>query len=162
MRKMCALKQDEPFSARYSLPAQISQNLGEVSWETVVQLSSDFQIKVEHKSQKLRKIIKELQMARLLLLEKIRARKDGKIPPRILVDVVKLLQKSEEVAQEYDVDLHQFSTFLYIIIEKLKKEKLEKYGGQSGIASMCPIKDELLALKEKGENRLPKKRKGRK
>ncbi|MEM4554503.1 MAG: hypothetical protein QXT25_01490 [Candidatus Anstonellaceae archaeon] len=159
---MSPIKQDEPFAARYSLPVQISQNLGEVSWETVIQLSSDFKIKAEHKSQKVRRIIKELQLTRLLLLEKIRARKNGKIPPRLLVDVVKLLQRCEEVAREYDVDLHEFSTFLYIIVEKLKKEKLEKYKGQSGLTSICPIKDELFALKEKGEGKLPKKRKGKK
>jgi len=51
-----------PFSARYALPAQVSENLGDVSWESVVQLSADFQAKTTGKREKVRKIIKELQM----------------------------------------------------------------------------------------------------
>jgi hypothetical protein len=156
---MAQKSEELPFSARYSLPAQVSGNLGEVSWETVAQLSGDFQVKVEEKSDKVKKIIKELQMSRLLLMDRIRqSSKGGRIDPQLLVDVVKLLQRCEDVAVQYDVDLHEFSTFLYLISEKLKKEKIAKYRGERELARIVPIKDELGAFKERGE---PARKKGK-
>ncbi|MCX8196712.1 MAG: hypothetical protein N3G80_00110 [Candidatus Micrarchaeota archaeon] len=157
-------KESLPFSERYSLPVQLSQNLGELSWETVVQLSTDFQIKVEKKTGKLRKIAKELELSRLLLLEKIKAAKAGeRIDPQILVDMVKLLQRCEEVTKEYEIDLRDFSTFLYLVIEKLKKERLAKYEGKRAISEICPMKNEFLLFKERGEvGQKKRKRKGRK
>ena len=141
-----------PFSARYALPVQVSQDLGEVSWETVAQLSGDFQVKVENRESKVKKIIKELQMSRLLLMERIRqGSRSGRIEPKLLVDIVRLLQRCEEVAAQYDVDLHEFSTFLFLISEKLKKEKIAKYQGDHDLLRLTPIKDELFRLKGRGE-----------
>ncbi len=151
-----------PFSARYSLPAQVSENLGEVSWETVAQLSCDFQVKVEKKGSKVKKIIKELQMSRLLLMDKIQHRRGGeRLEPQLLIDVVHLLQRCEEVAVEYDLDLREFSTFLYLISEKLKKEKIAKYEGKKALSSICPIKDELALFKDRGEPSSGKKERKR-
>ena len=156
-------REELPFSARYALPAQVSGNLGEVSWETVAQLSNDFQVQVEEKSGKARKIIKELQMSRLLLMDRIRqGSHSGRIDPQLLVDVVKLLQRCEEVAVQYDLDLHEFSTFLYLISEKLKKEKIAKYRGDRELAHIVPIKDELSAFKGRGEPAGKKRKNGRK
>ncbi|MCX6741504.1 MAG: hypothetical protein NTY61_03855 [Candidatus Parcubacteria bacterium] len=151
-----------PFSARYSLPAHLSETIGEVSWESVVQLSSDFQVKVEDKSSKVKKVVKELQMSRLLLMDRIhRGTKTGRIDPQLLVDVVRLLQRSEEIAQQYEIDLREFSTFLFLLSEKLKKEKLTKhiplllpkrlpqFGSSKGSS---PISDELSSLKAKSEH----------
>ena len=150
--KMAQKREELPFSARYSLPAQVSGNLGEVSWETVAQLSGDFQVKAEEKSGKAKKIIKELQMSRLLLMDRIRqGSRGGKIDPQLLVDVVRLLQRCEEVAVQYDLDLHEFSTFLYLISEKLKKEKIARHSGERELARLVPIKDEFGAFKESGE-----------
>jgi len=150
-----------PFSARYSLPVQVSNNLGDVSWETVADLSTDFQVKVEERSSKVKKIIKELQMSRLLIMDKIRQNpQGGKIDPQLLVDVVRLLQRCEEVAGQYDLDLHEFSTFLYLISEKLKKQKIARYTGDRDLAHVTPIKDELFKLKGRGE--IPEKKKGKK
>jgi len=150
-----------PFSARYSLPVQVSNNLGEVSWETVADLSTDFQVKVGERSSKVKKIIKELQMSRLLIMDKIRqSPQGGKIDPQLLVDVVRLLQRCEEVAMQYDLDLHEFSTFLYLISEKLKKQKIARYQGDRDLAHVTPIKDELFKLKGRGET--PEKKKGKK
>lgn len=147
---MAHTQEELPFSARYSLPAQVSANLKEVSWETVVQLSSDFQVKSDEKSSKVKKVLKELQMSRLLLMDRIRGGKEGAIDPQLLVDIVKLLQRCEEIAQQYDVDLHEFSKFLYLISEKLKKEKLARYHGHAHMGSMAPIKEGLANMGAKG------------
>ncbi|MCX8198111.1 MAG: hypothetical protein N3F07_02870 [Candidatus Micrarchaeota archaeon] len=158
-----ASAEDIPFSARYSLPAQVADSLGEVSWETVAQLSKEFTVSAEEKSSKVKKIIKELQMTRLLLLDKIRhASKEGKIDPKLLVDVVKLLRKCEEVAKDYELDLRDFASFLYLIAEKLKKEKLAHHKGHAclRLSTLVPIKEELQAYKAKSEAHAKRRKKG--
>lgn len=148
-----------PFSARYSLPAQVADNLGEVSWETVAQLSSEFQARSEEKSSRVKKVIKELQMSRLLLMDRIRhGTAGGQADPRLLVDIVKLLQRCEEVASQYDVDLQDFSSFLYLVSEKLKKEKLALHRGGRSIEGLVPIKEELENYKARSEGGGRKKR----
>ena len=131
-----------PFSARYSLPAQVSENLGDVSWESVVQLSSDFQVRTEEKRTKVRKVIKELQMSRLILMERIRkGTAEGRIDPKLLVDVVRLLQRCEGAMEEHDIDLKEFSTYLYIVSEKLKKERMARHEGDSSLSHVAPMKE---------------------
>ncbi|MCX8174761.1 MAG: hypothetical protein N3E51_00970 [Candidatus Micrarchaeota archaeon] len=144
---------DLPFSARYCLPAQVSENLGEVSWETVVQLSADFQISIGEKRGKLRRLLKELQMSRLLLMDRIRqASREGRIDPKLLVDTVKLIQKCEKIAAEYDLDLADFANFLYLVSEKLKKEKLAFHRGRRLLCLQAvPIKEEIDSFKQKSE-----------
>lgn len=143
-----------PFSSKYSLPLHVADGLGEVSWETVAQMSTGFQAKSSEKQGKLQGVLKELQMTRLLLMDRIRhcREEDGKIDPQLLVDVVKLLQKCERVSEEYGVDLKEFSSFLYLISEKLKKEKLARHAGTAGMLGMRPIKEELDDYKSKSEN----------
>ncbi|MCX6771865.1 MAG: hypothetical protein NTX79_07460 [Candidatus Micrarchaeota archaeon] len=136
-----------PFSARYSLPAQVSDNLGDVSWESVVQLSTDFQVRSAEKRTKVRKIIKELQMSRLILMERVaRGTREGRIDPKLLVDVVRLLQRCEEAMEEHDIDLKEFSTYLYLVSEKLKKEKMTRHEG-TGISKMAPMKEDFARLR---------------
>lgn len=149
---MAAQKDELPFSARYSLPAQLAGTLGEVSWDSVAHLSLEFQLKAESKSIKVKKILKELQMTRLILMDRIRqGSHEGKIEPQLLVDIIRLLQRCEEVAQQYDLDLHEFSTFLYLISEKLKKEKLEFLPGHKHLTHVAPIREELEVFKRRGE-----------
>jgi len=141
-----------PFSARYSLPAQVAGNLKEVSWETVVELSSDFQVRADVTRSRLKKLVRELQLTRMLLMDRIRrGAKAGAMDPRLLVDLVKLLQRCEEVTQEYDVDLGEFSSFVYLMVEKLKKEKLAKHSGEREMGHMRPIGEELGSFKTRAE-----------
>lgn len=148
---MPAQKQEDlPFSARYSLPAQLAAGLGEVSWESVAQLSTEFQVRMEQKGSRVKKVIKEIQMTRLILLDRIRhGSSTGKIDPKLLVDITKLLQRCEEVAGQYDVDLKEFSTFLFLISEKLKKEKLAKIPGHRDLARLRPIREDFGRFKDK-------------
>lgn len=158
---MPAQKQDDlPFSARYSLPAQLAESLGEVSWESVAQLSTEFQVRIEQKGSRVKKVIKEIQMTRLILLDRIRqGSRAGKIDPKLLVDITKLLQRCEEVAGQYDVDLKEFSTFLFLISEKLKKEKLAKIPGHRDLAHLRPIREDFGMFKD---NEAPAKKKRKK
>jgi len=151
-----------PFSARYALPAQVSENLGDVSWESVVQLSTDFQVRTSEKRAKVRKVIKELQMSRLILMERIsRGTREGRIDPKLLVDVVKLLQRCEEAMEEHDIDLKEFSTYLYLVSEKLKKEKMTRHEG-TGICKIAPMKEDFAHLRLEKVHMPSGKRDGRK
>ena len=148
-----------PFSARYALPAQVSENLGDVSWESVVQLSTDFQAHTAGKRAKVRKVIKELQMSRLILMERIRKGTcEGRIDPRLLVDVVRLLQRCEEAMEEHDIDLKEFSTYLYLVSEKLKKEKMARHEGAACMMHSSPMKEGFARLKGEGKRSLPGKK----
>ena len=120
----------------------------------MVQLSVDFQVRTNDKRAKVRKVIKELQMSRLILLERIsRGTREGRIDPKLLVDVVKLLQRCEEAMEEHDIDLKEFSTYLYLVSEKLKKERVTRHEG-TGIRKIAPLREGFARLKsEKG--RLP-------
>jgi uncharacterized LabA/DUF88 family protein len=143
-------QQELPFSARYSLPAQLASGLGEVSWESVAQLSTEFQVRIDQKSSRVKKIIKEIQMSRLLLLDRIRqGSRAGKIDPKLLVDITRLLQRCEEIAEQYDVDLTEFSTFLFLISEKLKKEKIARISGHRELAHLRPIPEDFEKFKDR-------------
>jgi hypothetical protein len=159
-----ATRNELPFSERYSLPSHLAGTLGEVSWETVIQLSTDFQANTSEKSSKVKKIVKELQMTRLLLMDRIRhaSATGGSIDPKLLVDVVKLLEKCERAAEQYDIDLHSFSTFVYMVSEKLKKEKLARHSGELELSRITPIKEELEHFKEKSEHADAKRKKKKK
>ena len=151
-----------PFSARYALPVQVSQNLGDVSWESVVQLSTDFQARTGEKRERVRKIIKELQMSRLLLMERIsKGTREGRIDPKLLVDVVRLLQRCEQAMEEHDIDLKEFSTYLYLVSEKLKKEKMARHEG-AGLCKIAPMKEGFARLKSEKGRMVPGKRNGKK
>jgi len=165
MAAVSAEKEELPFSARYALPSHVAANLESVSWETVVQLSTDFSVNTNEKSSKVKKLIKELQLERILLMERIRGgTRSGRIDPKLLVDAVRLIERCEYIAEDYEVDLREFSKFLYMISEKLKKEKLARHAGDLCEGKMAPINEELSAFKEKGEAAAgwPGKKRGRK
>ena len=152
-----------PFSARYALPAQVSENLGDVSWESVVQLSTDFQVKTGEKRAKVRKLIKELQMSRLILMERVsKGTREGRIDPKLLVDVVRLLQRCEEAMDEHDIDLKEFSTYLYLVSEKLKKEKMARHEGPMCMAHESPMNEGFERLKSGKPKLVPGKKSGKK
>jgi hypothetical protein len=140
------MAQKEPFSARYSLPARLADNLDEMTWENVSKMSPDFQINVEEHRIEARRTLRELQLSRLLLLDRIRqGSKDGRIDPKLLVEAVRLLERAEEVSKLYGIDLSEFARFLFLVSEKLKREKLAKHRGfleQPGaISGMRPMND---------------------
>jgi len=144
-------KDELPFSARYSLPARMAENLSSVSWESVAELSVDFSIAAEGKRSRVKKIIKELELSRLLLLERAKgAEEDGRIDPGLLVDALRLVRKCEQVAREYELDLKEFSSFAYMISEKLKREKLARHPGMA--CGVAPISEEIDAFKRRSEN----------
>ena len=73
---------------------------------------------------------KELEMTRIILLEKLRsaARKEGvTFDAAFLKHLIDLLERSYKISIQYEVDADSFMVLIALIIEKLKKEKLIVY-----------------------------------
>ncbi len=108
-----------------------------MSWESVVALSPEFGAETVEKRPESERLKKELAMTRLLLME--RAREQGarsQIDPRLLVDLVRLLEKSERAAEGGGIELDRFNTFVYLLIQKVKTERLARHEGEATRAGM--------------------------
>lgn len=142
-------------SARYALPSQVAEHIGDMPWETVIGMASSMSARHESHSPEVRKLSKEIALKRLILLEKARVcSAEGKFDPRLLVDLVRLLEKCERMAKDYEMDLGDFNTFLYLLIAKVKKEKLARHEPQKRqIAGFSPMdENELDEMKRKSES----------
>lgn len=143
----------ETFSARYGLPTHIVQNIGDTPWETVVTMAKGFPEHAHAKSPEIRKLQKEISLKRMLLTEMaLEQARGGRLDPRLLVDLVKLLGKCEKLAKDYDLDLHEFNSFLSLVIEKVKREKLARHAPNKSIAKFAPMEEaEIDRMKKKSE-----------
>ncbi len=141
-------KEELPFFARYSLSRNLSEHTGELSWETVATLSVDLHSKAKDRASEVKKALKELQMSRLLLLDRIRhCTAGGKADPKLLVETLRLIRRTEEIAHKYELDLGEFSAFMSLVSEKLKREKLARHE----VLHPATIGEELAAFKMRSE-----------
>jgi len=141
-------------SSRYTLPAQVAEHIQDMPWETVIGMASSMTARHESHSPQVRKLAKEIALKRMLLIEKVRlCSGEGKFDPRLLVDLVRLLEKCEGMAKEYEMDLDDFNTFLYLLISKVKKEKLARHEApKRQITAFSPMdENELEEMKRKSE-----------
>ncbi len=126
-----------------------------MSWETVVALSSEFGAHLREKRPELARLHKELAMTRLLLMEKAREQGAGsRVDPRLLVDLVRLLERSEKAAAGGGMDLDRFNTFVYLMIQKVKTERLARHEGEERGAGK-PGSDLAPSAKNAGRPRAP-------
>ncbi len=146
----------ETFSARYGLPTHIVQNIGDTPWETIVTMAKEFPEHAKEKHPKIRRLQKEIAMERLLLTEMaVEQSREGRMDPKLLVDMIKLLGKCERMAQEYDLDLREYNAFLTLLIEKVKREKLARHDVdvKRSIARFEPMDEaEIDRMKRKSES----------
>ncbi|MEM3399287.1 MAG: hypothetical protein QXP42_00465 [Candidatus Micrarchaeia archaeon] len=123
---------------RLSLPAGIK--VQEISWQTLIDmfltelyLDTEELEKVgqrkEDRLSEIRKLKKELAMVRHTLEIKIRdSASRNEFDTRFFIDLVKLLKKCERLAEMYEIDMEHWQSFLSVVIEKLKHEKMIIYG----------------------------------
>jgi len=121
-------KDTELLSMRYTLPAGLEKELENMPWETVANLANTFKLKIEGENAELKKLEKEIEFTRLIVLQRIaHHQKVGGFDYKFFVDLVNLLERCEKLAAQHEVDLEEFTRFVYILIEKMKKEKLIVY-----------------------------------
>ena len=106
-------------------PTMISE-LHNVSWETLANLSHTFKVKIDDKRSNLRIVERQVEMTKLLITEKLRDR-NPQFDAKFYLDLVRLLEKMETMAIEYEVNIDEFLLFLYLLIEKMKRERLVVY-----------------------------------
>lgn len=147
--------------ARYDIPAHIFSRLDEMSWETLIEMSSGFCIRAGERKPELMRLQKQLSMARMLLVERAREQGDlGRVDPKLLVDLVRLLERCERMSAHYRMDLEEFNQFVYLMILKVKKHRLARHEGRAGapvgqaISHYSPIdEDEWERLKKRSEKK---------
>lgn len=155
---------NEALSSRY-LPEHIEGQLENISWESIFEMGKSHSASIAGKGEKARRLEKEMNMACLFLMEKIRDKKGAEsIEPQLLVDTVRLMQKSQAMACEYELDLEKFNSFLNIILQKLKKHKMERHDGDASAQyrSMSPLSEKIEKYKEKTERKPKNAKKGQK
>jgi hypothetical protein len=97
------------------------------SWETLISMSHEYNARIDDRRAELRKFEKQLNLMHLLLMEKIREQhKEESIEPKILVDLIRLIEHAQHIEDHYEVDLTDFNTYLYLVVQKIKKHKLDR------------------------------------
>ncbi|MDE1797936.1 MAG: hypothetical protein KGH63_00835 [Candidatus Micrarchaeota archaeon] len=140
----------------YRLPPHLSERLDDISWETIIDMSGSFSAKTRTKRPEVAHLHKQISMTRLLLMEKAheQSRRQA-LDPAILVDLIRLLERCERLSTQYEMDLDEFNHFLYLLISKVKKEKLARHEGKVvRMAHFRPMdEEELERLKGRSERR---------
>lgn len=156
-----AISPSKSFSSRYSLPSHLVDNIGDTSWETVVSMGRGLSGLAAHRIPEVRRLGREIALKRMLLMERaLDHSESGGFDPKLLVDLVRLLERCENMAEEYDLDLREFNSFLALVIEKVKKEKMNRHEPvrKSSISRFAPMdEDEMERMKKQSEYRGGKK-----
>ncbi|RLG19227.1 hypothetical protein DRN67_03275, partial [Candidatus Micrarchaeota archaeon] len=84
---------------------------------------------VERQGEERIKFTKKLALARLLLASRIKHMQErgGGADAKFFVDLVRLLETAESLLGAYEGELEEWNAFLYVLIEKMKAEKLIVY-----------------------------------
>lgn len=137
------------------LPSHLSARLDEMSWEAIADLSTSFEAKIQERKPEVVKLHKEISMTRLLLLERAREQGEyGKVDPALLVDMVRLLERCENLTSQYGMDLDEFNKFLTLMVAKVKRHKLIRHEGAHGMVHFKPMDEsELDEMKKKSEKK---------
>lgn len=143
-------------SARPPLPAHLSENLQDLSWDTLMDMGGDFSARSRTRTPALARLEKEVHLSRLLLMERAREQHaDGALDPRLLADTVRLLERCEDAARQHQADWGEFNAFLQLVLEKVKKSKLARHDGPRAPRSRRPFSphdwQELERLKGRSE-----------
>jgi len=134
------------------LPA--GTNLKKMSWQTIMDVFSDDLDRAEGRVREISgdpisarggkgplsaeqkeggkkgaRLAKKLALARLLLTSRMKHMSErGESDARFLVDLVRLLERNDQLLGAYEKELDVWHEFLYVLVEKMKSEKLIVYG----------------------------------
>lgn len=133
--------------AKFGLPEGVS--IDDISWETIMEVfgrevhagRTKIESIIEGREKRIR-LEKELIMTKLILMEEIKKASKPRIElsAKFLVKIVRLLERCDELIQAYNLEMDAWLEFLFIVIEKMKKEKL--------IVHKPPFKEEEIVRKE--------------
>ncbi|VVB57909.1 Uncharacterised protein [Candidatus Anstonella stagnisolia] len=135
---------------RFGMPEHIRTNLHEIEWETLANMLHELTIKFDEKKASHRRLAKRIALTKIMLSDRIKHRAaSGRMDTKLLVELVRLLEKCEADALAHEVDMSEFLALLYALVEKMKHEKICLYRSRS-FPSELPL-DEFGKLKGKSE-----------
>jgi len=125
-----------PTGARLAGPH--GEDLSAMSWQTIIDIFSEDMKRAEErvkvatvrmkKGRKESRLPKMLGLARLTLMSLIkRMHEKGGSDARFFVDLVRLLEQTEDLMGAYEQELEVWGQFRSVVVEKLKKERLLVY-----------------------------------
>ncbi|MBM3229077.1 hypothetical protein FJZ26_01480 [Candidatus Parvarchaeota archaeon] len=119
---------------RYSAHPQILDNLDSVSWDMLANLASSFRVGLESDQAHAFGLAKEIQLTRMVLVERLKGHSSGTVAldAKFLVDLINLLSRLEEKEKAHKVKLRNFMNFIYLLVEKMKREKLVVFDKAQG------------------------------
>ncbi|MFH1285450.1 MAG: hypothetical protein ABIH99_02600 [Candidatus Micrarchaeota archaeon] len=167
---------------KYALPNGL--NVKDVSWKALVDMLSDELLSFEGKRGELSEAIdektrekitiqRELHVTRIALAHKLEeASEQGFADTKFFMHLVKLLERSEQLAELYELELGSWLRFLHVLKEKAKGERVVIYGKEGirekelsrGLA--CAEKriatEEILKISKKGKEKKGARKKAKK
>lgn len=112
-------------------------NLQRMSWQTLIDAFVDDLRTAEGKvhalgggkaKSKEARVARRLALSRLLLMSRMKhMHESGKSDAKFLVELVRLLEDSDKLLGAYEEELGVWNEFLYVLLEKMKAERLVVY-----------------------------------
>lgn len=131
---------------REKVPKALAENIQELSWETIANLAETFRIRILKNTAELRKVQKELELTKMILIEKLRSAGKGKtvLDAAFMKHLIDLMERAYKLSIQYEIDADSFMVLIALILEKLKKEKLIVYDPKGrSFVSFRKIKPEI-------------------
>jgi len=135
MKKMAGKKEKfETFGEKYAVPKAAMEGLENVSWMAIANLANEFRIKAKKKSVEMKNLEKKLHLNRMVIAHCLEEAHEGEhgFDAKFFTRLVRLLGETERLSRKHGADLGEFSKFLLVLIEKMKKEKLVCFEGPEG------------------------------
>ena len=116
---------------RFEIPKVVRENVENIDWATAANLANEFRIAAKRDSVEIRALEKKIYMHRMVLAHRLEKADEGAVEfdAKFFTRIVRLLEESEKLSRKHRVDLGEFSSFLWVILEKMKKEKLVCFEG---------------------------------
>ncbi len=113
-------------SDKYKVPDEMLENLGSISWDMLANLACDFKFDLQSEELESLRLQKELNITRAIIVDRLKSHSSGtvSVDSKFLVDIVRLLERLEAKQEKHDVRYRDFLNFLFLLIEKMKREKL--------------------------------------
>ena len=107
------------------LTESMMQRIDSLSWETIIDMGGGIEFKIKTEKEELNRLKKELNAMKIVLSERLKySNTIGSFDPKMIMDIVSLLEKTDAIAKQYEVDIEHFRQYLSLVLAKLKKEKL--------------------------------------
>ncbi|MCX8166683.1 MAG: hypothetical protein N3E37_02420 [Candidatus Micrarchaeota archaeon] len=131
---------------RYEFIQELINNIDNVSWEKIIDLGNALEFKIKSDEQQLLQLKKELNATKIILSERLKySTNTGNFEPKLMMDILSLIEKTEALSTQYNVDLQHFQLYLRLVLEKLKREKLvvKRFPDQKGFDNKKPELESL-------------------